>query len=65
MNINIRKKYRRYRYNLFLIKQALNFGIKAPFEVPSPNFMTIKLEENKLKDVSGKAVYAKEFFENS
>lgn len=39
------------------------FGIKAPFEVPSPNFMAIELEESALKDVFGTVVYAKEFFE--
>lgn len=50
-------------YPKFGFEEALNFGIKAPFEVPSSNFMAIELEENALKDVSGKVVYAKEFFE--
>ncbi len=50
-------------YPKFGFEEALNFGIRPPFEVPSPNFMAIELEENALKDVSGKVVYAKEFFE--
>ncbi|CEJ73796.1 GNAT family acetyltransferase [[Clostridium] sordellii] len=50
-------------YPKFGFKEALCFGIKAPFEVPSPNFMSIELEESALKDVSGTVVYAKEFFE--
>ncbi|SFC88362.1 hypothetical protein [Clostridium uliginosum] len=41
----------------------MNFGIGAPFEIPSENFMAIELVKNSLKDVKGKVVYAKEFFE--
>ncbi|CEO08914.1 GNAT family N-acetyltransferase [Paraclostridium sordellii] len=50
-------------YPKFGFKEALCFGIKAPFEVLSSNFMSIELEESALKDVSGTVVYAKEFFE--
>lgn len=50
-------------YPRFGFKEALNFGIEAPFEVPSENFMAIELTKNSLKDVNGKVVYAKEFFE--
>lgn len=50
-------------YPRFGFKEAINFGIKAPFEVPSKNFMAIELIENSLKDISGDLIYAKEFFE--
>lgn len=50
-------------YPKFGFKEALSFGIKTPFEVPSQNFMAIELAESELKDVSGTVVYAKEFFE--
>ncbi|ACD53627.1 N-acetyltransferase [Clostridium botulinum] len=50
-------------YPKFGFKEASDFGIKAPFEVPSENFMVIELQENALKDINGNVIYAKEFFE--
>lgn len=50
-------------YPKFGFKEAIDFGVKPPFEVPSKNFMVIELEKNSLKDVEGIVVYAKEFFE--
>ncbi len=50
-------------YPKFSFKEALDFGIKATFEVPSENFMAIELEENALKDIHGNVIYTKEFFE--
>lgn len=50
-------------YPRFGFEEAAKFGIKAPFEVPSENFMAIELEKNSLKKVSGTVIYAKEFFE--
>ena len=50
-------------YPRFGFVEASSFGIEAPFEVPSENFMTIELIKNSLKDVNGKVMYAKEFFE--
>ena len=39
---------------------AKNYGISAPFDVPSENFMACKLSEN-APAVSGVVQYAKEF----
>ena len=39
---------------------AINYGIKAPFEVPKENFMAIKLK-NTEKEIVGIVEYAKEF----
>ena len=39
---------------------AINYNIKPPFDVPSKNFMAIKLTEEKEK-ISGIVEYAKEF----
>lgn len=39
---------------------AINYGIKAPFEVPNENFMAIKLN-NTDKEIIGVVEYAKEF----
>ena len=39
---------------------AINYGIKAPFEVPNENFMAIKLKNTK-KKIVGIVEYAKEF----
>ncbi len=39
---------------------AINYGIKAPFEVPNENFMAIKLN-NTDKEIIGIVEYAKEF----
>lgn len=50
-------------YPSFGFKEALKFEIKAPFEVPSKNFMAIELKENSLNGISGTVEYAKEFFE--
>lgn len=50
-------------YPSFGFKEAIKFEIKAPFEVPSKNFMAIELKENSLNGVSGTVQYAKEFFE--
>lgn len=50
-------------YPRFGFKEASMFQIKAPFEVPSENFMAIELEKDSLNNVNGTVVYAKEFFE--
>lgn len=50
-------------YPRFGFEEASKFGVKAPFEVPSENFMAIELIEGSLKAVNGTVVYAKEFFE--
>ncbi len=50
-------------YPKFGFKESTYFGISAPFEVASENFMAIELENNSLKDVDGAIIYAKEFFE--
>lgn len=50
-------------YPRFGFKEAINFGIKAPFEVPSENFMAIELQPEGLKNISGTVIYPKEFFE--
>ena len=39
---------------------AIQYGIKAPFEVPNENFMAIKLNDFD-KEITGKVEYAKEF----
>lgn len=39
---------------------AIQYGIKAPFEVPNENFIAIKLN-NFDKEISGTVEYAKEF----
>ena len=39
---------------------AIQYGIKAPFEVPNENFMAIKLNDFD-KDITGTIEYAKEF----
>lgn len=52
-------------YPRFGFKESLEFGIKAPFEVPSENFMAIELEDKALENVSGNIIYAKEFFEQN
>lgn len=49
-------------YSRFGFEKSTNFGINAPFEVPSENFMAIELIKDALKNVSGDLVYAKEFF---
>ncbi|SNT29745.1 Predicted N-acetyltransferase YhbS [Ekhidna lutea] len=50
-------------YPRFGYKQADNYKIELPFEVPKENCMAIELIENGLKDVSGTVEYPKEFNE--
>lgn len=50
-------------YPKFGYKQADNFGIKLPFDVPKENCMVIELTENGLDGVSGMVKYPKEFNE--
>jgi predicted N-acetyltransferase YhbS len=51
-------------YPRFGFKEAKEFGINPPFDVPSENFMVIDLEPASLKYVNGVVKYAKEFFES-
>lgn len=63
-------KQRGYEYSLVLGSEkyypragylpAEQFGIEVPKDIPSENFMAIKLQEN-AKPISGAVVYAKEF----
>ncbi|MGL4799342.1 MAG: GNAT family N-acetyltransferase [Cellulosilyticaceae bacterium] len=48
-------------YPRFGFEEAANFGIKAPFEVPSPCFMAVALTEGGLEKVAGTVVYDKAF----
>lgn len=50
-------------YERFGFKEARNFGIKAPFDVPSKYFMMLELKENSLEGIQGVVEYSKEFFE--
>lgn len=50
-------------YPKFGFKEAKEFGVNPPFDVPSENFMVIELEPTSLKNVNGVVKYAKEFFE--
>jgi len=50
-------------YPKFGYRQADNFGIELPFDVPKENCMVIELTENGLKGVSGTVGYPKEFSE--
>ena len=50
-------------YPKFGYKQAHEFGVELPFEVPKENCMAIELIENGLKNVSGIVEYPKEFNE--
>ena len=50
-------------YPKFGYKQADNFGIELPFDVPKENCMVIELTENGLKGVNGTVEYPKEFNE--
>ena len=47
-------------YSKFGYIPAAEYGIKAPFDVPSENFMAIKLNDTR-EDVQGIVKYAKEF----
>lgn len=48
-------------YPRFGYKQAKEFGIKLPFDVPDANCMVIELMENGLQNVEGTVKYPKEF----
>lgn len=48
-------------YPRFGYRQADQFGIELPFDVPKENVMAIELVENGLKGVSGTVEYPKEF----
>lgn len=50
-------------YPRFGFREAAEFDIHPPFEVPSKNFMVIELVPNALNTVHGTVCYAKEFFE--
>lgn len=50
-------------YPRFGYKQADNFGIELPFDVPKENCMAIELTENGLNGVKGIVEYPKEFNE--
>ena len=47
-------------YPRFGYVPAVKYGIKAPFEVPSKNFMAIKLNDTN-KEIKGIVKYGKEF----
>lgn len=48
-------------YPRFGFKQAANWGIRAPFEVPSEVFMALELEPGALQKVNGVVTYAAPF----
>lgn len=48
-------------YPKFGYKPSVEFGIKAPFEVPVEVFMAIELKKDSLAGIEGVAEYAKEF----
>ena len=50
--------YPRFGYQL-----TRSFGIELPFEAPEENCLAIELQEGSLKNVNGKVIYPKEFFE--
>lgn len=50
-------------YPRFGYKQASEYGIELPFEVPKESCMVIELVKNGLKGVSGTVEYPKEFSE--
>ncbi len=50
-------------YKRFGYKEAGEYGIEFPFEVPKENCMAIELIENGLSGESGLVVYPKEFYE--
>ena len=47
-------------YPKFGYTSAIDYGIKAPFEVPNENFMAIKLKDTEV-EINGTVQYAKEF----
>ena len=47
-------------YPKFGYISAIEYGIKAPFEVPNENFMAIKLKDTEV-EIKGTVQYAKEF----
>ncbi len=50
-------------YPRFDYKQAYNYGIEFPFDVPKENCMVVELVEGGLNGVKGKVEYPKEFNE--
>ncbi|MGL4737199.1 MAG: MYG1 family protein [Cellulosilyticaceae bacterium] len=48
-------------YPRFGFKEAAQYGVKAPFEVPSPYFMALELEDGALDGVQGVVVYSPAF----
>ena len=50
-------------YPRFGYKQAIDFGIEFPFDVPHEYCMAIELRPKSLKDVQGMIQYAKPFTE--
>lgn len=51
-------------YKKFGYKNAIDFNIKAPFDVPEDCFMAIELIEDGLKEVCGVVKYSKPFLLN-
>ena len=52
-------------YPNFGFQPAARFGVKAPFDVPSRNFMALELAAPGLSGVSGVVRYSPAFFEES
>jgi predicted N-acetyltransferase YhbS len=48
-------------YPRFGFRNAGEYGIKLPFDVPDGAFMCMELQERGLKGISGTVLYAKEF----
>lgn len=48
-------------YPKFGFEPAVQWNIKAPFDVPSNAFMAIELVKDGLKNISGMVIYPKEF----
>lgn len=48
-------------YPKFGFAPAENFNIRAPFDVPTQNFMAIQLVKDALREVTGTVVYPDEF----
>lgn len=50
-------------YPRFGYKPLSDYGIQIPFDAPQEYVMGVELRKDALKNVSGKAIYPKEFFE--
>lgn len=50
-------------YPKFGYQPLHHFNISLPFEAPKENCMVIELVPNSLKNIAGKVIYPKEFFE--